>query len=85
MIAVNRPAAENSPLRVNGEALDTLLEGTSYSLFESTKDDDNLVSPVWWAFLITVLFFLLAEAILCLQPKLTGPPALRTSNTSPAS
>lgn len=85
VIAVNRPAAENSPLRVNGEALDALLEGTSYSLFESTKDDDNLVSPVWWAFLITVLFFLLAEAILCLQPKLTGPPALSTSKTSPAS
>lgn len=85
VIAVNRPAAENSPLRVNEEALDTLLEGTSYSLFESTKDDNNLVSPVWWAFLITVLFFLLAEAILCLQPKLTGPPSLSTSKTSPAS
>ena len=67
------------------EALDTLLEGTSYSLFESTKDDKNLVSPVWWAFLIAVLFFLLAEAILCLQPKLTGPPSLSTSKTSPAS
>lgn len=85
VIAVNRPAAENSPLRVNQEALDTLLEGTSYSLFESKKDDNNLVSPVWWAFLIAVLFFLLAEAILCLQPKLTGPPALSTSKTSPAS
>jgi hypothetical protein len=85
VIAVNRPAAENSPLRVNKEALDTLLEGTSYSLFESTKDDNNLVSPVWWAFLIAVLFFLLAEAILCLQPKLTGPPSLSTSKTSPAS
>lgn len=85
VIAVNRPAAENSPLRVNEEALDTLLEGTSYSLFESTKDDNNLVSPVWWAFLIAVLFFLLAEAILCLQPKLTGPPSLSTSKTSPAS
>ena len=85
VIAVNRPAAENSPLRVNEEALDTLLEGTSYSLFEGTKDDNNLVSPVWWAFLIAVLFFLLAEAILCLQPKLTGPPALSTSKTSPAS
>ena len=85
VIAVNRPAAENSPLRVNEEALDTLLEGTSYSLFESTKDDNNLVSPVWWAFLIAVLFFLLAEAILCLRPKLTGPPALSTSKTSPAS
>ena len=85
VVAVNRPAAENSPLRVNEEALDTLLEGTSYSLFESTKDDNNLVSPVWWAFLIAVLFFLLAEAILCLQPKLTGPPALSTSKTSPAS
>ena len=85
VIAVNRPTAENSPLRVNEEALDTLLEGTSYSLFESKKDDNNLVSPVWWAFLIAVLFFLLAEAILCLQPKLTGPPSLSTSKTSPAS
>ena len=85
VIAVNRPTAENSPLRVNEEALDTLLEGTSYSLFESTKDDNNLVSPVWWAFLIAVLFFLLAEAILCLRPKLTGPPALSTSKTFPAS
>ena len=85
VIAVNRPTAENSPLRVNEEALDTLLEGTSYSLFESKKDDNNLVSPVWWAFLIAVLFFLLAEAILCLRPKLTGPPALSTSKTSPAS
>ncbi|MCH1499888.1 MAG: BatA domain-containing protein [Akkermansiaceae bacterium] len=85
VIAVNRPAAENSPLRVNEKALDTLLAGTSYSLFESTKDDNNLVSPVWWAFLIAVLFFLLAEAILCLQPKLTGPPSLSTSKTSPAS
>lgn len=85
VIAVNRPAAENSPLRVNQEALNTLLEGTSYSLFESKKDDNNLVSPVWWAFLIAVLFFLLAEAILCLRPKLTGPPALSTSKTSPAS
>jgi hypothetical protein len=37
VIAVNRPAAENSPLRVNGEALDTLLEGTSYSLFRKHK------------------------------------------------
>ena len=85
VIAVNRPTAENSPLRVNEEALDTLLEGTSYSLFESKKDDNNLVSPVWWAFLIAVLFFLLAEAILCLRPKLTGPPALSTSKTFPAS
>ncbi|MDA7891983.1 BatA domain-containing protein [Akkermansiaceae bacterium] len=81
VVAVNRPAAENSPLRLDNEALDTLLEGTSYSLFESTKDDDNLVSPVWWAFLIAVLFFLLAEAILCLQPKLTGPPALSKAST----
>ena len=85
VIAVNRPTAENSPLRVNEEALDTLLEGTSYSLFESKKGDNNLVSPVWWAFLIAVLFFLLAEAILCLRPKLTGPPALSTSKTFPAS
>lgn len=85
IVAVNRPSAENSPLRVDVEALDALLEGTSYSLFESNKDDENLVSPVWWAFLIAVLFFLLAEAILSLQPKITGPPAFSTKKTSPVS
>ena len=84
-VAVNRPSAENSPLRVDVEALDALLEGTSYSLFESNKDDENLVSPVWWAFLIAVLFFLLAEATLSLQPKITGPPAFSTKKTSPVS
>ena len=86
-VAVNRPASENSPVRVNNEALDTLLDGVPYSLFESTAENKDLVSPVWWAFLIAVLFFLLAEALLCLQPKLTGPPALGSapSKTSPAS
>ncbi len=87
IVAVNRPAEESSPLRLDKEAIGTLLKGTSYSLFESSDDDANLVSPVWWAFLIGVLFFLLAEALLCLQPKLTGPPALSNASTktSPAS
>jgi len=75
-VAVNRPASENSPLRVDKETLDELLEGIPYTLFENDESSDRLVSEAWRAFLIAVLFFLIAEALLCLQPKTTGPPAI---------
>ncbi|MFT6865161.1 MAG: hypothetical protein ACJAVK_003735, partial [Akkermansiaceae bacterium] len=86
-VAVNRPASENSPLRVDKETLDELLEGIPYTLFENDDSSDRLVSEAWRAFLIAVLFFLIAEALLCLQPKTTGPPAIgkATSKTSSAS
>lgn len=86
-VAVNRPASENSPLQIDEETLGELLEGTSYSLFENTDGADELVSEAWRAFLIAVLFFLIAEALLCLQPKTTGPPTVgkATSKTLAAS
>lgn len=76
IVAVNRPSSENSPLRLDDDALDKLLEGTSYSLFADDTESDDLVSEAWRAFLVAALLFLLSEALLCLQPKSTGPPAL---------
>ncbi len=85
-IAVNRPSEENSPTRIDEEALDELLKGTSYTLFANQDSKKDLISEAWRAFLVAVLLFLLAEALLCLQPKSTGPPSLKaTANTSPAS
>ena len=85
-IAVNRPSEENSPTRIDEEALDELLKGTSYTLFANQDSKKDLISEAWRDFLVAVLLFLLAEALLCLQPKSTGPPSLKaTANTSPAS
>ncbi len=76
IVAVNRPASENSPLRLDEDALDQLLEGTSYSLFADDSQSEDLVAEAWRACLVAALLFLIAEALLCLQPKSTGPPAL---------
>ena len=76
IVAVNSPASENSPLRLDQDSLDKLLEGTSYSLFTDDTESDDLVSEAWRAFLVAALLFLISEALLCLQPKSTGPPAL---------
>jgi len=84
-VAVNRPPAENSPLRINSEVLGNLLEDTDYSLFSNQSESEDLVSEAWRAFLIAVLFFLIAEALLCLQPKTSGPPTIgRASAKTPS-
>jgi hypothetical protein len=71
VLAVNRPAGEDNEERVSGERMDVMLAGTNYSLFENAAggDDDTLVQEIWRAFLIAMLLFLVAEAILCLNPK----------------
>jgi len=79
LLALNRPAAEDSPEIASKEALDTSLSGTGYTLFEQAgKASDGAVSKdVWRAFLIAMLFFLISEAILCL-PKKTAESSLPT-------
>jgi len=84
-VAVNRPAAESSPNRIDEDALAVLLKGLSYTLYVDEDSKSDLVSEAWRAFLVAVLLFLLSEALLCLQPRPTGPPIKADSNTSPAS
>ena len=85
VVAVNRPVEESAPDRVNEDTLDELLEGTSYTLFANEDSKDDLVSEAWRAFLIAVIFFLIAEALLSLQPKPTGPTLKSGAQSTPAS
>ena len=69
-VAVNRPTEEDSLEQASTPDLDLALAGTDFKLFEeSTTTSDPLVREAWRAFLVAMLLFLIAEAILCLQPK----------------
>ena len=74
LLAVNRPPLEDAPEILSREALDTALAGTRYSLLDQAglTNDASLARDVWRAFLLAVLCFLLAEALLCL-PKREAP------------
>jgi hypothetical protein len=79
LLAVNHPAAEDTPELVNKDGLDSSLSGTGYTLFEQAgKASDGAVSKdIWRAFLVAMLFFLISEAILCL-PKKSATSSLPT-------
>jgi hypothetical protein len=89
LLALNRPAAEDSPETLTREALDSALADTGYTLLDQAGQagDPTLSRDVWRAFLAAVLFFLISEALLCL-PKKTRPDALPSQSavwTPPAS
>lgn len=73
LIALNRPATEDGLEILSRDALDTALTGTGYTLLEQAgqANDPSLSRDVWRAFIIGVLFFLIAEALLCLPKKTT--------------
>lgn len=70
LLAVNRPPQEDPLEILSHEALDTVLDGTHYTLLDQAgqANDPSLARDVWRAFLVAVLFFLISEALLCL-PK----------------
>ena len=70
-MAVNRPAREDSLEVLTNAELETALTDTGYSLLEDkdASGDSSLSRPVWRAFLIAMLVFLILEALLCLQPR----------------
>jgi hypothetical protein len=71
LLALNRPPQEDTPEILTREALDAVLDGTNYTLLDQAgqADDPSLSRDVWRAFLVAMLFFLLAEALLCLPKK----------------
>ncbi|MES2438902.1 MAG: BatA domain-containing protein [Verrucomicrobiota bacterium] len=77
VIAINRPAQEDSPEILSRESLDQALEGTGFTLLDQAGqgNDPSLSRDVWRGFLIAVLLFLISEAFLCL-PKKTHPQVL---------
>lgn len=77
LLASNRSSREDSPEILTREALDSVLEGTQYTLLDQAgqANDPSLSRDVWRAFLVAVLFFFISEALLCL-PKKTHPEVL---------
>lgn len=73
LLATNRPKSEDEWQIVPTSELNTLLEGTTFKLFEdkSNAASDSLAREIWRAFLIAMLVFLITEAVLCLQPPST--------------
>ena len=70
-LALNRPAAEDDLELLENNAAKSLFEGLDATFFEdrSTTARANGNQPLWRAFLVAMLCFLLAEAILCLPKK----------------
>lgn len=69
LLAINRPKSEDRWQILTSNNLNSLLEGTSFKLFEDKGQSDSLAREIWRAFLIAMLVFLITEAILCLQPR----------------
>lgn len=70
VIAANIPSSEHDPLALQKSELKPLFDGISFSTFEDTAAStaDSEEREIWKLFLSAVLFFLIAEALLCL-PK----------------
>ncbi len=82
LLAINRPAREDAPEILTREQLNQALDGTNFTLLDQAgqANDPSLSRDVWRAFLIAMLLFLIAEALLCL-PKKSHPQVLPTRAT----
>ncbi len=76
LVAVNRPAAEDTA-RINAaERVDAAFRGLSFSRITGTAGaTDSLVQEIWRAFLIAMLIALVAEGLLSL-PRQRAPQAV---------
>ena len=84
-IAANVPAAEYDSLALQKSDLKPLFPGIKFSTFEDTATStaDNGEKEIWKLFLAAVLFFLIAEALLCL-PKAGAAAAANPAPPKPA-
>lgn len=70
LVASNRPETEDNWVITSEDDLKNALEETPYQLFEdSGEQNDSFAQEIWRAFLVAMLFFLITEAFLCLNPK----------------
>lgn len=86
VIAANVPSAEFEMVALQKNELTPLFQGVKYSLFEdnSAHTSDNEEREIWQLFFAAVLFFLIAEALLCLQKRAATPAAASPRSLSPA-
>ncbi len=83
LLALNLPEAELSLAKLDPEEIEeTLLPDTRVSFFEQKAEaDSSLLQEIWRPFLIAMLLFLLAEAILTLhkKPSASSPSTAKKS------
>lgn len=87
VIAANIPPTELDPLALQSNELKPLFEGVRYSTFEDTAAStaDSEEREIWKLFLAAVLFFLIAEALLCLpKASAAATKSAKTASTQAA-
>ncbi len=78
VIATNVPVSEHEPLSIQKAELESIMQGVSYRTFEDTSTTSTASEEreIWKLFLAGVLFFLIAEALLCLPKPVKDSPTL---------
>ncbi|QQL43794.1 BatA domain-containing protein [Sulfuriroseicoccus oceanibius] len=78
LVALNIAPTESAIAQLDSDQVRALLENTKIRVFEERVNrEDNIATPIWRAFAVCVLVFLLTEGILSL------PPSPRQSQTAP--
>ncbi len=78
LVAVNRPATEDTSPAVADERIDALFRGLSFARISGEAGDtDGIVQEIWRAFLITMLIALAVEGLLSLPRSHAHDPAGR--------
>lgn len=77
LLALNRPLQEDDAERVREDELQQALSGLNFTVIrDAAGSGDSLAAEVWRAFLILMIFALMAEALLCLpQPAVLSGAA----------
>jgi hypothetical protein len=71
LLAINRPPTEDTIDPLDSDFIDSLLKGTRHTLLDRAGENDGSAASAeaWRLFLFAMLFFLIAEAVLCLTPN----------------
>jgi hypothetical protein len=70
LLAVNRPAAEDTAVVVGDERIDGLFRGLGFARITGRAGDaDSMVQEIWRAFLIAMLLALIGEGLLSLPRR----------------
>ncbi len=70
VIALNRPAGEDSVQTLSASSLNELFDGLDYRRIDDTLDSrKKLTSEIWRMILVLMALALIAEAVLCMPER----------------
>jgi hypothetical protein len=77
LLAINRPLTEDTIDSLNRDSINSLLEGTRHTMLDQAGNDigSASIAEAWRLLLFAMLFFLIAEAVLCLSPNPSHTPS----------